>query len=121
MKVTEDVAASASSAHLFTHSSAGKQFVSSLFHPPGHFAHSTPFSPSPPPLLLLLLPAGDTGASVGVVHDGLHVVPGEEASGSAHHTLKPAIIILLDDVDDGPFLEGQLILLVPRVVIDGHH
>lgn len=107
-----------------THSPAGKQFVSSHLHPPPHVAQSTQSSPPLIPallLLLLLLPVGGGGASVGVVHDGLHVVPREEAGGSAHHTLEPAVVIFLDDIDDGAFLERQLVLLVPHVVIDGHH
>lgn len=108
-----------------THSPAGKQFVSSHLHPPPHVAQSTQSSPPLLPalllLLLLLLPVGGGGASVGVVHDGLHVVPREEAGGSAHHTLEPAVVIFLDDIDDGAFLERQLVLLVPHVVIDGHH
>ncbi len=62
-------------------------------------------------------PAG----SVSVMHDGLHVVPREEARGAAHHALEPAVVVLLDDVNDRPLLEGQLVLFVARVVINSHH
>lgn len=61
------------------------------------------------------------GGSVGVVHDGLDVVAWEEARGAVHHALKPAVVVLLDHVDDGALLEGQLVLLVARVVVDGDH
>lgn len=60
-------------------------------------------------------------SSVGVVHDGLDVVPGEEAGGRVHHSFKPAVLVLLDDVDDRSLLERQLVLLVGHVVVDGHH
>lgn len=46
------------------------------------------------------------GGLVCVMHDGLHVVPWEEACGPAHHALEPAIVVLLDDVYDRPLLEG---------------
>ncbi len=59
--------------------------------------------------------------SVSVVHDGLDVVSGEEAGGGVHHALKPAVLILLDDVNDRSFLERELVLLVGSVVVDGHH
>lgn len=55
------------------------------------------------------------------MHDGLHVVPWEEASGGVHHSLEPAVLVLLDDVDDRSFLERQLVLFVGSVVVDGHH
>ena len=60
-------------------------------------------------------------SSVGVVHDGLHVVAGEEAGDAAGHALVPAVVVLLDDVDDGALHEGQLVVLVLGVVVDGHH
>lgn len=75
--------------------------------------------PSPPLHPLLFLTRGD--CSVGVVHDGLDVVAGEEARGPVHHALVPAVVVLLDHVDDGALLEGKLILLVAGVVVDGHH
>lgn len=58
---------------------------------------------------------------VSVVHDGLHVVAGKQAGDAVAHALEPAIVIFFDDVDDGAFHEGQLIILVLGVVIDGHH
>lgn len=82
-------------------------------------------APSPPQLGLFLLMAGQEegagGRSVGVVHDGLDIVAWEEARGAVHHALKPAVVVLLDHVDDGALLEGQLVLLVARVVVDGDH
>lgn len=65
--------------------------------------------------------AAPPGGSVGVVHDGLHVVPGEEAGGAAHHPLEPAVVVLFDDVNDRPLLEGQLIFFITHVVVNRHH
>lgn len=62
-----------------------------------------------------------SSSSFGVVHDGLDVVPGEEAGGATHRSFVPAVVVLLDDVDDGALVEGQLVLLVRRVVVDRHH
>lgn len=59
--------------------------------------------------------------SVSVVHDGLYVVSREETGGRVHHSFKPPVLVLLDDVYDRSFLERQLVLLVGRVVVDGHH
>lgn len=59
--------------------------------------------------------------SVGVVHDGLHVVPGKQTRDAAANSLEPAVVILLDDVDDGSFHERQLIVLILDVVVDGNH
>lgn len=55
------------------------------------------------------------------MHDGLDVVSREESRGATHDALEPAIVILLDDVDDRSFLEGQLVLFIARVVVDRHH
>lgn len=55
------------------------------------------------------------------MHDGLHVVAGEESRDAVADPLEPAVVVLLDDVDDGPLDEGQLVVLVPGVVVDGHH
>lgn len=62
-----------------------------------------------------------SSGSVSVMHDGLHVVPREEARGAAHHTLVPAVVVLLDDVNDRPLLEGELVFFVARVVVNRHH
>ena len=59
--------------------------------------------------------------SVGIVHDGLHVVAGEQAGGAIARSLIPAIVVLLDDVDDGALHERQLIILVPGVIVDSDH
>lgn len=53
------------------------------------------------------------------MHDGLDVVPREESRDAVADALEPAVIVLLDDVDDGSFHEGQLVLLVLGVVVDG--
>lgn len=55
------------------------------------------------------------------MHDGLDVVAGEEARGPVHDALEPAVIVLLDHVDDGALLERKLVLFVAGVVVDGHH
>lgn len=60
-------------------------------------------------------------SSVSVVNDGLDVVAWEEAGDAVTHSLEPAVIVLLDDVDDGTFHEGQLVFFVLHVVVDGHH
>lgn len=65
--------------------------------------------------------AAPPGGSVSVVHDGLHVVPREEARGAAHHAFVPAVVVLFDDVNDRPLLEGQLVFLIARVVVNRHH
>lgn len=59
--------------------------------------------------------------SVGVVHDGLHVVPGKQTRDAVAHSLEPAVVVLLDDVDDGSFHERQLVVLILDVVVDGNH
>lgn len=55
------------------------------------------------------------------MHDGLYVVSWEESSDAVADPFEPAVIVLLDDVDDGSFHEGQLIFLVLGVVVDGHN
>lgn len=58
---------------------------------------------------------------VSIVHDGLHVVSWEKPSDAIADSFEPAVIILLDDIDDGSFHKGQLILLILGIVIDGHN
>ena len=54
-----------------------------------------------------------------VALDGLlHVVAREKAGDALHHTLPPTVVVLLQDIDDLPLLEGQLVLLVSVVVVD---
>lgn len=55
------------------------------------------------------------------MHDALHVVAREESGDSVADALEPAVVVLLDDVDDGALHEGQLVVLVLAVVVDGHH
>ncbi len=84
----------------------------------------SPPTPFPPHQTLLLLPSSSAqraACSVGVVHDGLYIVAGEEACGPIHHALVPAVIVFLDNIYDGTLLERKLVLLVTSVVIDGHH
>lgn len=57
---------------------------------------------------------------VSIVHDGLDVVSWEEPGDAVADSFKPAVIIFLDYIDDGSFHEGQLVLLVLGIVIDGH-
>lgn len=58
---------------------------------------------------------------VSIVHDGLHVVSWEKPGDAVADSFKPAVIIFLDYIDDGSFHEGQLVLLVLAIVIDGHN
>lgn len=58
---------------------------------------------------------------VSIVHDRLHVVSWEESGDAVADAFEPAVIVFLDDVDDGSFHEGQLILLILSIVIDGHN
>lgn len=60
-------------------------------------------------------------ASLGVMHDALHVVAGEQAGDAVADALEPAVVVLLHHVDDGALHERQLVLLVLGVVVDGHH
>lgn len=55
------------------------------------------------------------------MHDGLHVVSREESSDAVTDAFEPAVIVLLDYVDDGPLHEGQLVLFVLGVVVDSHN
>ena len=59
--------------------------------------------------------------SVSVVHNGLHVVARKQAGHSVTYSLEPAVIVLLNDVDDGALHEGQLVVFILDVVVDGHH
>lgn len=58
---------------------------------------------------------------VSIVHDGLHIVSWEKPGDAIADSFEPAVIILLDDIDDGSFHKGQLILLILGIVIDGHN
>lgn len=58
---------------------------------------------------------------VSIVHDRLNVVSWEQSGDAVADPFKPAVIVFLDNVDDGSFHEGQLILLVLGIVIDGHN
>lgn len=58
---------------------------------------------------------------VSIVHDRLNIVSWKESGDAVTDAFEPAVIVFLDYVDDGPFHEGQLILLVLAVVIDGHN
>lgn len=60
-------------------------------------------------------------ASLGIVHDALHVVAGEQAGDTVADALEPAVVVLLHHVDDGALHERQLVLFVLCVVVDGHH
>lgn len=55
------------------------------------------------------------------MHDGLDVVAGEEARGPVHHALEPAVVVLLDHVDNSALLERKLVFFVSSVVVDGHN
>lgn len=55
------------------------------------------------------------------MHDGLDVVSREESGDAVADAFEPAVVVLLDNVNDGSFHEGQLILFVFAVVVDGHN
>lgn len=55
------------------------------------------------------------------MHDRLHIVPWEEPRHSIHDPLIPAVVIFLDDINNGTFLKRQLIFFVLCVVVDCHH
>lgn len=60
-------------------------------------------------------------ASLRIMHDGLDVVPREEPRHSIHNALVPAIVVLLDDINDGSFLKRQLVFLVFCIIINCHN
>ena len=60
-------------------------------------------------------------AELGMLHGLLDIVAREEAGDPLHHPLPPTVVVLLQHVDDLPLLEGQLVLLVGVVVVDGDH
>jgi hypothetical protein len=51
-------------------------------------------------------------------HARFDVIAREESRDPVHDALPPAVVVLLDNVDDGVFLEGELVFLVGRVVVD---
>merc|ERR1719192_1814073 len=63
--------------------------------------------------------AATTGAAKLGLHGLLDIVAGEETGDPLHHALPPSIVVLLQHIDDLALLEGQLILLVGVVVVDG--
>ena len=60
-------------------------------------------------------------AELGMLDRLLDIVAREQSSDPLHHSLPPTVVILLQYIDDLPLLEGQLVLLVGVVVIDGNH
>lgn len=55
------------------------------------------------------------------MHDGLHVVAGEQAGDAVADAFEPTVVVLLDDINDGPLHESQLVVLVLGVVVDSDH
>lgn len=53
--------------------------------------------------------------------EGLHVIAGEETSFLAHDTLAPAVRVAPCDEEEGAGLEGELVVLLLRVGVEGHH
>lgn len=51
------------------------------------------------------------------MHDRFNIVPRKESSHSIANSFKPAIIILLYDVDDCTLFKGQLVILVFCIII----
>ena len=107
----------------------------SITHPP-HSLYTQYIPPAPntsPPHLLytlhtpatpnthLLHPLYTIHAVEDALHERLHVVAREQARDPVEDALPPAVIVLLEDVDDGVLGEAELVLLVRRVVVDGDH
>ncbi len=56
-----------------------------------------------------------------LLETGFNVVAREETRHPVHHSFPPPVIILLGDKDDSALREGQLIVFVLDVVIDGNN
>lgn len=52
---------------------------------------------------------------------GLHVIAGEETRFFAHDPLAPTVRVPPRDEEEGARLEGELVVLLPRVGVEGHH
>lgn len=53
--------------------------------------------------------------------EGLHVIAGEEARFLAPDALVPAVRVPPHDKEEVAGLEGELVVLLPRVGVEGHH
>jgi len=69
-------------------------------------------------LVFVLLPFDGTKSNL---KSCFHIVAGEEPCDSVHDPLPPSVIVLLQDVNGRTLGEGQLVLFVSRVVVDGGH
>lgn len=63
-----------------------------------------------------MIPGGNAGGS-----QGLHVIAREESRFLAHDTLAPAVRVAPGDEEEGTGLEGELVVLLLRVGVQGHH
>jgi len=50
-----------------------------------------------------------------------NVIARKQSSVTVHNALPPAIIVLLDDVDDCSFVKCEFVVLVLLVTVDGNH
>lgn len=69
-------------------------------------------------LVFVLLPFDGTKSNL---KSCFHIVAGEESRDPVHDPLPPSVIVLLQDVNGRTLGEGQLVLFVSRVVVDGGH
>jgi len=64
---------------------------------------------------------GVRGAACPRRSEGLHVIPGEETRFLAHDALAPAVRVPPRDEEEGAGLEGELVVLLLGVGVEGHH
>lgn len=57
----------------------------------------------------------------GCLNAGLDVVPREETCDAVHDAFVPAIVVLLHNIDNRVFGEGELVVLVSSIIIDGYN
>lgn len=64
---------------------------------------------------------GMQGAACPRCSEGFHVIAREETRFLAHDALAPAVRVAPRDEEEGARLEGELVVLLPLVSVEGHH
>lgn len=64
---------------------------------------------------------GNEGSGSSWCSEGLHVIAREETCLLAQDAFTPSIRVPPCDVDEGPRLEGELVVLLPCVRVEGQH